>query len=94
MDLKKLNQTENGKLFYNVLIGIITTLIIEFSSSLTNNILIPFCIPETQEIVIKIKDRKNKILFGKFLVSIVRLSVITILLLILLNNFSQINNIK
>lgn len=94
MDLKSLNQSEAGKFFYNVLIGIVASLITEFGTSLTNNVLIPFCIPETQEMVIKLKNKKNKILFGRFLVSIIRLSVISLLLIILLNRFNQIKAIK
>ena len=45
----------------------------EFGTSLTNNVLIPFCMPETQEMVVKLKNKKNKVLFGRFLVSMVRL---------------------
>lgn len=94
MDLKNLNQTETGKFFYNVLIGIVASLIMEFGTSLTNNVLVPFCMPETQEMVVKLKDKKNKVLFGRFLVTMVRLGVISILLLILINRFSQIKAIK
>ena len=94
MDLKNLNQSEAGKFFYNVLIGIVASLIMEFGTSLTNNVLIPFCIPETQEMVIKLKNKKNKILFGRFLVSMIRLAVISVLLIILLNRFSKIKAIK
>ena len=94
MDLKNLNQTDAGKFFYNVLIGIVASLIMEFGTSLTNNVLIPFCMPETQEMVIKLKNKKNKVLFGRFLVSMVRLAVISVLLIILLNRFSQIKAIK
>jgi len=89
MDLKNLNQSEAGKFFYNVLIGIVASLIMEFGTSLTNNVLIPFCIPETQEMVIKLKNKKNKVLFGRFLVSMIRLAVISVLLIILLNRFSK-----
>ena len=94
MDLKNLNQTETGKFFYNVLIGIVASLIMEFGTNLTNNVLIPLCMPETQEMVIKLKNKKNKVLFGRFLVSLVRLIVISIVLLILINRFSQIKAIK
>ena len=94
MDLKLLNNSEGGKFFYNVLVGIVTTLIIEFGNSFTNDILIPMCIPENKEVVIKLKKKKNKMFVGRFLVSLFRLGVISLILLIILNRFNNITPIK
>lgn len=91
MNLKHLNNTENGRFFYNVLGGIVATLILEFGSSISNNILVPLCLPEGKELVIKLKKKKNKMLVGRFLVTLIRLLVICIILAIILKRFNGIN---
>ena len=58
MDLVKLNQSESGRFFYNVLVGIVTTTIMDFSGNITNNLLIPLCMPISKELVLKLKGKK------------------------------------
>lgn len=55
MDLNILNKTEGGKFFYNVLVGLVTTILIDFSGLISTDILIPFCVKNNI-----IKDDKGK----------------------------------
>tara|TARA_B110000977_G_scaffold200079_1_gene289376 strand:- start:1645 stop:1920 length:276 start_codon:yes stop_codon:yes gene_type:complete len=74
MDLVKLNQSESGRFFYNVLVGIVTSTIIDLSGNITNNLLIPLCMPVSKELVLKLKGHKNKnkILLGRLFVFFIR----------------------
>lgn len=85
MNLSKLGETESGKFFYNVLVGIVTSLIMDFSGNITNNLIIPLCMPVSKELVFKLKGKgKNKILVGRLLVFFIRTIIVYFILSIIL----------
>ena len=50
----------------------------DFSGNITNNLLIPLCMPISKELVLKLKGKnnKNKILVGKLLVFLIRTLIV------------------
>tara|TARA_B100000768_G_C11279013_1_gene377470 strand:- start:2342 stop:2614 length:273 start_codon:yes stop_codon:yes gene_type:complete len=90
MDLVKLNQSESGRFFYNVLVGIVTSTIMDLSGNITNNLLVPLCMPFSKELVLKLKGNKNKnkILLGRILVFLIRTITVYFIISIIIKRFT------
>lgn len=85
MDLKNLNETEGGKFFYNVMVGIVTTIIIEFSGLISSDIILPLCARNNI-----IKDEKNKnINFNNLIVNLSRNLVLFFVCWIIIKKITQ-----
>jgi hypothetical protein len=85
MLLMKLNESEPGKFMYNVLVGIVTTIIMDLSTNIANNILIPLFVPMINELEIKLKKDKNKkILVGNLFLFLIRTLVVYFILSIII----------
>lgn len=85
MDLKNLNETEGGKFFYNVMVGIVTTIIIEFSGLISSDIILPLCARNNI-----IKDDKNKnINFNNLMVNLSRNLVLFFICWIIIKKITQ-----
>ena len=87
MDLKKLTESESGKFIYNILIGIATTGIMEFSGLISSDIIVPICVKN--KLLDENKERSKEIDFNNLIVLTIRNIVLVFLIYIIVKNFTK-----
>lgn len=82
MDFGLLQKTENGKFIYNIIIGIVSSLIMDLSGSLTKDVLVPLLDPYLKKIK---KNPNQKLDFENFTITLIRVGVLSLITIILFN---------
>lgn len=85
MDFGLLQKTENGKFVYNLIVGLVSTLILDLSRSLVKDVMAPIIHPYLKPYLKKINLKKNKLNFENFVITLIRGGVLTMVSIILFN---------
>ena len=78
-----------GKIFINIINLVLSSLFMDLLLSFNKNILMPFFFPKLKKLVIK--NKKSKMYLGKFLESIIRSSVIVLVIYLINLNLKDSN---
>ena len=81
MESNKSQKKFIGKIFINIINLVLSSLFMDLLLSFNKNILIPLFFPKLKKLVIK--NKKCKIYLGKFLESIIRASVIVLIIYVI-----------